>query len=88
MTGAHMVFIQPNLVKRLNLPVLPLPKPEYINVALEAQGPTSLAHYIELSLCSCDKVFHSKVLHTVISPKLCMPLIFGFSLLERKSHYL
>ena len=82
-SGAHMVLIRPDLVKRLNLPSLPLVTPERVNVALGSAEPINqLTHYVEKFPASLDNHFHSHLLHAVIAPGLCMPLILGLPFLS------
>jgi hypothetical protein len=47
-SGAHMVFIRPDLVERLNLERLPLPVSELVSVAIDESGPNPLTHYVKL----------------------------------------
>lgn len=81
-SGAHMVLIRPDLVKRLNLPSHPLEIPERINMVLgSADQITQLTHYVIINPASLDNCFHSKAIHTVIAPGLCMPIILGLPFL-------
>ena len=78
-----MVLIRPNLVKRLNLPSLPLATPEQVNVALGSAEPINqLTHYVEIFPTSLDNRFRLHLLHAVIAPGLCMPLILSLPFLS------
>jgi hypothetical protein len=76
-----MVFIRPDLVERLNLERLPLPVPELVSVAIDANGLNLLTHYVKLQLSSRDTVFTSTTLTAVIAQNLCMPIILGLPFL-------
>jgi hypothetical protein len=76
-SGAHMMFIRPDLVKELELHTFCLNEPELVSIAIDAQGPALLTHYAQVTCTSPDNNFCSKVLNTVIAPKLCMPIILG-----------
>ena len=80
-SGAHMVFIRPDLVEKLELHAFRLTSPELINVAINAQGPSSLMHFVRFTVSSRDNVFKSKVLNAVVTPGLCMPIILGLPFL-------
>lgn len=80
-SGAHMVFIRPDLVEKLALHVFHLTTPEKVSVAIDANQPTALTHYARLTVSSRDGVFKSKVLNAIIAPNLCMPIILGLPFL-------
>ena len=81
-SGAHMVLICPDLVKRLNLPSYPLATPENVNIALgSATQINQLTHYVTIDPASLDNQFRSHILHAVIAPGLCMPIILGLPFL-------
>ena len=86
--GCHMVLIRPDLVAELGLPILTLKQPEEVDVAISFsksginRKKTSLVHYVKLRPFSTDSVFHSRLVHAVICPGLCMPIIFGLPFLE------
>jgi hypothetical protein len=80
-SGAHMVFIRPDLVDKLELHSLRLTIPETVSVAINAQKPAPLMHFVRLTIKSRDNVFESKVLNAVVTPGLCMPIILGLPFL-------
>ncbi|KAH9008539.1 hypothetical protein EDB84DRAFT_1571993 [Lactarius hengduanensis] len=82
-SGAHMVFIRPELVSRLKLQTIPLAKPEHVSVAWTRKAANVLSHYVLLAwphamdcsvLVPCTRSSH---------PKLCMPIILGLPFLTR-----
>ena len=85
--GCHMVLIRPDVVKELGLPVFTLPEPEDVEVAISfskagvTRKKQSLVQYVKIRPSSPDSVFHSRLLHAIICPGLCMPLIFGLPFL-------
>ena len=42
----------------------------------------SLVHYVKLRPSSSDSIFQSHLVHAVICPRLCMPVILGLPFLE------
>ena len=81
-SGAHMVLIRPDLVKRLNLVSHPLQQPERISVALSSTSQIDeLTHYTIIDPASLDNQFRLHPLHAVIAPGLCMPIILGLPFL-------
>jgi hypothetical protein len=86
--GSHMVLIRPDVVKELDLPIFTLQQPEEVNVAISfskagiTREKHSLVHYVKLRPFSSDIVFQSRLIHAVICPGLCMPLVFGLPFLE------
>jgi RNase H-like domain found in reverse transcriptase/Reverse transcriptase (RNA-dependent DNA polymerase)/Integrase zinc binding domain len=83
-----MVLIRPDIVEELGLPILALKEPETVDVAISfsktgiERKKHSLVHYVKLRAFSSDSVFQSHVVHAVICPGLCMPIIFGLPFLE------
>jgi hypothetical protein len=83
-----MVLIRPDVVEELGLPVFALKEPENVDVAISfsktgiERKNHSLVHYVKLRAFSSDSVFQSRVVHAVICPGLCMPVIFGLPFLE------
>ena len=81
--GCHMVLIRPDIVEKLGLPIFALKEPETVDIAISfsksgvSQEKQSLIHYVKLCPFSTDSVFQSRVVHAVICPGLCMPVIFG-----------
>src|SRR6266702_2538815 len=49
----------PHLLKHLKLHKFHLPEPELVSVAIDAQKPVPLTHYVKLSVSSHDNVFTS-----------------------------
>ena len=86
--GCHMVLIHPDVIKELGLPIFALKEPEIVDVAISfsKSGITrkkhSLVHYVKLRPSSSDSIFHSRLVHAVICPGLCMPVILGLPFLE------
>ena len=81
-SGAHMVLIRSDLVKRLNLSSYPLGTPECVSVALGSNDHIDhLTHYVVIDPASLDNHFCSQPLHAVIAPGLCMLLILGLPFL-------
>jgi hypothetical protein len=81
-SGAHMVLIRPDLVSKLKLCPIALSSPEQISVAVSASTrPDPITHYVVLQPKSIDGLFLSKLLHAVIAPALCLPLILGLPFL-------
>jgi Aspartyl protease len=82
--GAHMVLIRPETVKKLGLPALLLPQPEIIDVAVSSSSSTkkALTHYIKFKATSYDGLWTSKTVYAIITPGLCMPIVFGLPFLE------
>ena len=86
--GCHMVLIRPDIVEELGLPIFALQQPEEVDVAISfsKSGITrkkhSLVHYVKLWPFSSDSIFQSRLVHAVICPGLCMPVIFGLPFLE------
>ena len=81
-SGAHMVLIRPSLAHRLKLPVLSLPSPELVNVAISnGKSSRTLSQYVVLQPASADKSFVSKPIHAVLADKLSVPLILGLPFL-------
>ena len=78
---AHMIFIRPDLVERLDLHAFRLSTPENISVAIDAKQPAPLTHYVCLTVSSHNGLFKSKALNAVIAPGLCMPIILGLPFL-------
>jgi hypothetical protein len=89
-SGAHMVFIRPDLADRLNLEQFPLPQPELVSVAIDTSEPNALTHFVKLKLSSRDGIFTSTTVTAVIARNLCMPIILGLPFLcknEMRSDY-
>ena len=86
--GCHMVLIRPDIVEKLGLPIFTLPEPEEVDVVISfsktgvTRNKKSLVHYVKIRPSSSDSVFQSCLLHAIICPGLCMPLIFGLPFLE------
>ena len=86
--GCHMVLIRPDVVEELGLPVFALKEPETVDVAISfsksgiSRKKHSLLHFVKLRPSSSDSLFESRLIHAVICPGLCMPVIFGLPFLE------
>ena len=86
--GCHMVLIRPDVVAQLGLPVFTLDQPETVDIAIFFskaginRSKRSLVQYVKIWPFSSDSIFHSRVVHTVICPGLCMPLIFSLPFLK------
>ena len=82
--GAHMVFIRPDTVTKLGLPSYPLPQPEVVDVAISSSTTTqkTLSHFVKFKATSLDGLWTSRTVYAIITPGLCMPIIFGLPFLE------
>ena len=83
-SGAHMIFIRPDLVRKLALHAYCLTTPEKVSVAIDAKQddqPSSFTHYVRLTVSSHDSVFKSNILNAIVAPGLCMPIILGLPFL-------
>ena len=85
--GAHMVLICPELVAKLNLCIFLLHKPEVVDVAISTttKKEITLSSYIKICATSLDGQWTSHTVYAVITPGLCMPIIFGLPFLEINS---
>ena len=82
--GAHVVLIRPNIVDQLRLQRHPLKTPEIVSVAIEdgkKKKKMKLYHYVKFAVTPTDNVWTSKVIHAIVAPGLCMPLILGLPFL-------
>ena len=82
--GAHVVLIRPDVVDQLRLQRHPLKTPEIVSVAIEdgkKKKKMKLYHYVKFAVTSTDNVWTSKVIHAIVAPGLCMPLILGLPFL-------
>ena len=78
--GAHVVLIRPDVVDQLRLQRHPLKTPEIVSVAIEdgkKKKKMKLYHYVKFAVTSVDNVWTSKVIHAIVAPGLCMPVILG-----------
>ena len=86
--GCHMVLIRPDIVDLLGLEIFTLDQPELVDVAISFsksgidRKKCSLVQYVKLRPSSPDSIFHSRLVHAVLCPGLCMPVIFGLPFLE------
>ena len=86
--GCHMVLICPDIIAELGLPIFNLHEPEQVDVAISFSKAGIewkkhlLVQYCKVCPFSSDSIFHSRLVHTVICPGLCMPIIFGLPFLE------
>ena len=81
--GAHVVLIRPDVVDQLRLQRHPLKTPEIVSVAIEdgKKKKMKLYHYVKFAVTSVDNVWTSKVIHAIVAPGLCMPVILGLPFL-------
>ena len=83
-----MVLIRPEIVEELGLPIFALKEPEIVDVAISfsetglSRSKKTLVHYVKLRASSSDSIFQSRVVHAVVCPGLCMPVVFGLPFLE------
>ena len=83
-----MVLIHPNIIMELGLPIFNLEQTENVDVAISfsktgiTQKKHSLKKYCKIRPFSPNSIFHLKLVHAVICPQLCMPLIFRLPFLE------
>ena len=83
-----MVLIRPEIVEELGLPIFALKEPEIVDVAISFSETglsitqKTLVHYVKLRASSSDSIFQLRVVHAVVCPGLCMPVVFGLPFLE------
>ena len=83
-----MVLIYPDVVTELGLPIFDLNQPEEVDVAITFSKTKvtwkkhALVKYCKIRPFSTDSIFHSRLVHVIICPGLCMPIIFGLPFLE------
>ena len=82
--GAHIVLIRPEVADELRLQRHPLKKPEIVSVAIEdgkKKKKMTLYHFVKFTVTSTDNVWTSKIIHALVAPGLCMPIILGLPFL-------
>jgi len=82
--GAHLVLIRPEVADELHLQRHPLKTPEIVSVAIEdgkKKEKMTLYDYVKFTVTSMDNVWTSKVIHALVAPGLCMPIILGLPFL-------
>ena len=82
--GAHLILIHPEIADELHLQCHPLKKPEIVSMAIKdskKKKKMTLYHYVKFTVTFTDNVWTSKVIHALVAPGLCMPIILGLSLL-------
>ena len=83
--GSFLVLIHPNLVSRLELPVLSLLKPEQVSLALkdsESRLVTTVPTYSLINPSTLDNRWTSRTCKAVICPSLCCDLVLGLPFLS------
>ena len=77
--GSHVVLIDEALVDRLGLRRRQLHQTMEVSVALQGDSKTSffLFEYVKLACSSLDSVWTSRVVHALMAPGLCTPLLLG-----------
>ena len=82
--GCHLVLIRPDIVEKLGLPILHLETPEPVDVAIKNRKEKEkmiLEDFVLLKATSTDQKWHSKHVRALVTPNLCMPIIFGLPFL-------
>jgi hypothetical protein len=82
------VLIRPELVQKLRLPIFNLETPETIDIAIKdckQKKKMELYNFVILSATSVDQKWSSECVHTIITPNLCMPVIFELPFLEHNN---
>jgi hypothetical protein len=80
----YLVLIQPDIVEQLGLLILQLKNPETIDVAIKdwkMEEKMILDTFVILHATSLDQQWTSKCVHAIVTPNLCMPIIFSLSFL-------
>ena len=82
-----MILIQPELIAKLNLCIFPLGKPGVVDVVISTttKKEITLSSYIKICATSLDGQWTSCTVYAVITPGLCMLIIFGLLFLEINS---
>jgi len=78
--GAHLILIHPEVADELHLQRHPLKTPEIVSVAIEdgkKKEKKTLYDYVKFTVTSMDNVWTLKVIHALVAPGLCMPIILG-----------
>ena len=82
--GCHLVLIRPDIVEKLGLSILHLETPETVDVAIKNRKEKEkmiLKEFVILNATSTDQKWHSKRVRALVTPNLCMPIIFGLPFL-------
>jgi hypothetical protein len=86
--GCHLVLICPDIVSKLGLPILTLPHPEPIDIAIkdfQNKKKMELNTFVILDATSLDQHWTSRRVHALIALDLCMPIIFGIPFLSHNN---
>jgi hypothetical protein len=86
--NCHLVFIRLELIQKLGLPIFNLESSETIEVAIKdckQKKKIELSNFVILSATSFDQKWSSKHVHAIITPNLCMPVIFRLLFLEHNN---
>ena len=86
--GCHLVLIHPDIVSKLGLTVFKLPVPEPIDVAIKDSNQKKkmeLENFVLLKATSLDQRWTSRRFRALITPNLCMPIIFGLLFLSHNN---
>jgi hypothetical protein len=86
--GCHLVLICPDIVEKLGLPTFSLPNPEPIAVAIKDSKKKKrmfLNKFVILEPTSIDQTWTSCRVRALITPDLCMPVIFGLPFLSHNN---
>jgi hypothetical protein len=83
--GCHLVLIRPDIIEKLGLIIFPLESPENINLQSRTvnkkKRKMQLENFVILKATSIDQQWCSKCVCAIITPNLCMPVIFGLPFL-------
>ena len=86
--GCHLVLICPDIVEKLGLSTFTLPTPEPIAVAIKdskEKNKMILDKFVILEPTSLDRTWTSRRVRALITPNLCMPVIFGLPFLSHNN---
>ena len=82
--SAHLVLIHPEVANELHLQCHPLKTPKIVSVAIEdgkKKKKKTLYNYVKFTIMSTDNFWILKVIHALVAPGLCMPIILGLPFL-------
>jgi hypothetical protein len=86
--GCHLVLICPDIVEKLGLPTFSLPTPEPIAVAIKDSKEKEkmiLSKFVILEPTLLDRTWTSCRVCALITPNLCMPMIFSLPFLSHNN---
>ena len=81
--SAHLVLIRPEAVKKLDLEIHKLRKPELMSLALkQSTGINAFTDYVFLTLSSINNVWSSLPICAILAPDLCINILLGLPFLK------